>query len=126
VSVLLRVGFPLLPKGSNRDPGLPAIYEVLEKHHRTISLFGCALLGAAAALVSPQAQSATPRIIFVSETNACQVSTPLELGGLRFRPPLGIYNNKPNGIYISCSLDTESAGDQTNSGIKIWFSNFVG
>jgi hypothetical protein len=41
-------------------------------------------------------------------------------------PPLGIYNNKPNGIYISCSLDTESAGDQTNSGIKIWFSNFVG
>lgn len=90
-----------------------------------IQVICCALIGTSAALSAPQAQAATSRIIYVAATNACQPATPLELGGLRFRP-LGIYNNKPDSIYISCSLDTEFVGDQATSDIRIWFNNSTG
>ena len=93
--------------------------------HQTIPLICCALFGTAAVMAVPQAQAATSRIIYVTATNACQPATPLELGGLRFRP-LGIYNNKPDSIYISCSLDTEFVGDQATSDIRIWFNNSTG
>jgi hypothetical protein len=97
----------------------------MDMRHQTIPLICCALIGTAAVLAAPRAQAATSRIIYVAATNACQPATPLELGGLRFRP-LGIYNNKPDSIYISCSLDTEFVGDQASSDIRIWFNNSTG
>jgi hypothetical protein len=90
--------------------------------HQAVSVICCALVGTAAVLATPQVEAATTRIIYTTATNACQPATPLELGGLRFRP-LGIYNNKPDSIYIACSLDTEYVGDQAASDISIWFYN---
>ena len=86
------------------------------------TLLATALLGATAALAAPAADAATLRIRYVSATNACQPATPLELGGLRYRP-LGIFNNKNESIYISCSLDTEFNGDQTTNEVYVFFDN---
>lgn len=81
-----------------------------------------AMFGAASLLAAPSAQAATSRIIYTTATNTCQPATPLELGGLRFRP-LGIYNNKTDSIYISCSFDTEFNADTATSDLRVWFDN---
>lgn len=81
-----------------------------------------AMFGAASLLAAPSAQAATSRIIYTTATNTCQPATPLELGGLRYRP-LGIYNNKTDAIYISCSFDTEFNADTATSDLRIWFDN---
>ena len=81
-----------------------------------------AMFGAASLLAAPSAHAETSRITYVSATNACQPATPLELGGLRYRP-LGIFNNKADSIYISCSLDTDFNSDQATSEVYVFFDN---
>ena len=77
----------------------------------------------AAALVAPSSADAlTSRAKYVHATGVCQPSTPLELGGLRFRP-LGVFNNKSSAIYISCTLDTEFVADAGSTDIRIYFAN---
>ena len=86
------------------------------------------ILGLAAATfagvlsIPATSHAATSRIIYVHATGVCQPATPLELGGLRFRP-LGVYNNKTESIYINCALDTEFVGDQDTTDIEIYFDN---
>ncbi|MFP7722486.1 hypothetical protein [Lysobacter sp. A3-1-A15] len=58
----------------------------------------------------------------VSATAVCQPSTPLQLGGLRQRP-LGIFNNKPEAIYISCSFHTDPLGEIGKDRLEISFYN---
>ncbi|GAB3734863.1 hypothetical protein GCM10028862_18200 [Luteimonas pelagia] len=75
-----------------------------------------------AALVPGDAAAHTSRTYYVAATSVCQPATPLQLGGLRYRP-LGIYNNKPESIYVSCSLQTDLAGDRMTNDLRIYFSN---
>ena len=58
----------------------------------------------------------------VSATAVCQPSTPLQLGGLRQRP-LGIFNNKPEAIYISCSFYTDTLGELGKDRLEVSFHN---
>jgi hypothetical protein len=55
-------------------------------------------------------------------TSVCQPTTPLQLGGLRQRP-LGIYNNKPYAIYISCSLITQASAAVGQDRLGVSFYN---
>lgn len=90
---------------------------------KTILSVAAATALAAAALVAPGvADAATSRTNYVLATGVCQPATPLQLGGLRFRP-LGIFNNKPTSIYVSCALETEFVGDDNTTDIRIWFDN---
>ncbi|GAB3734858.1 hypothetical protein GCM10028862_18190 [Luteimonas pelagia] len=77
---------------------------------------------AGAVLVSGEASALTSRTLHLAATSVCQPATPLQLGGLRYRP-LGIYNNKPESIYVSCSLQTEFHGDVATNEIRIYFAN---
>lgn len=90
---------------------------------KTILSVATATAVAAAALLAPgTADAATARTNYVHSTGVCQPATPLELGGLRFRP-LGIFNNKTASIYVSCTLETEFVGDDDTTDIRIWFDN---
>lgn len=88
----------------------------------TSALAGALLVGIAAAGTAPTAHAKLNRITYTTATNVCQPATPLELGGLRFRP-MGIYNNKPESIYISCSIDTEFVADDDLTDLTIVFNN---
>lgn len=87
-----------------------------------LSAASAAVLAAAALAASGTAEAATSRIKYVHATGVCQPATPLELGGLRFRP-LGIFNNKTTPIYISCTFDTEFVGDVNTTDFTIYFDN---
>ncbi|MFP7722484.1 hypothetical protein [Lysobacter sp. A3-1-A15] len=90
---------------------------------KTILGAATATVLATAALAAPgAAEAATSRVNYVHSTGVCQPATPLELGGLRFRP-LGIFNNKTTAIYISCTLDTELVGTYNLTDISIYFDN---
>ncbi|GAB3734235.1 hypothetical protein GCM10028862_17230 [Luteimonas pelagia] len=67
-------------------------------------------LGGLAALATATADAATVRRHQSTATEHCQPSTPLNLGGLRFRP-FGIYNASANPIYIVCSLPMDSVSE---------------
>ncbi|MFP7722485.1 hypothetical protein [Lysobacter sp. A3-1-A15] len=87
---------------------------------RNILVIGTAAVVAAATLATPlAAEAAGTRIRYVHATGVCQPATPLELGGLRFRP-LGIFNS---AIYVSCTLGTEFVGDYDATDVSIYFDN---
>lgn len=88
----------------------------------TMTALTTAILGITGIATPTTANAELTRVVYTTATNACQPATPLQLGGLRFRP-LGIYNNKPYAIYISCSLDTDLFADQDSSDLSIYFFN---
>ena len=59
----------------------------------------------------------------VAATAVCQPNTPLQLGGLRQRP-MGIFNSKPDAIYISCSFYTDNTlGEVGKDRLEVSFYN---
>src|SRR5687768_14728370 len=93
----------------------------------TNKAFASALLLSAGFAAMGNAEARTSYRTTVSATQACMATTPLNLGGLRFRP-LGIFNASANPIYISCSLpieagaDLKTESDPSRLGMSIYFN----